>query len=363
MSNFVRHAGRGFLGSIARHEVNTSPVQRAGDSFGKKRPVVAGVVPGQPPFIARRKPELFHEIYCSTRLLGVDDDFAFLVNFHAAKGPEHGIGKPWGIAERMAQRLADGHTELFQFLAGREMLFPGIGELVVPYLLKDILAIRVRTTPKEVRHTTGDSINRHRISDERIKFVTPEFSNELIVVFQTTGVEMRVVIEQLQDIGPLTAFNRRRGPGEQIVGVDVLEGDLHPSLFAELSRLLISDHIGGRDKATPFEDVQRPGLSQGWRLPSHKLRTGGCRQGHTRAEEGTPRQPPCWVSSGLLWRSLWHTSAPSCCTAQGAPGLLPSRHDRVSQWGSYCRARRGRSQERVQRETGGRAAGTEHSLT
>ena len=61
------------------------------------------------------------------------------------------------------------------------------------------------------------------------------------MIFQTTGVEVRGVIEQLHDIGPLTAFNRCRGPGWEIVGIDVLDGDLDPGLFAELSRLLVSD--------------------------------------------------------------------------------------------------------------------------
>src|SRR5262245_6467709 len=102
MPDFVCDAGCGFLRSIACHEVNTGAVQRAGDSLGKKRPVVAGVIPGQTTFIARRKPELFHEIYRGARLLSVDGNFAFLVNLHTAKGPEHGIGKAWSITERMA---------------------------------------------------------------------------------------------------------------------------------------------------------------------------------------------------------------------------------------------------------------------
>src|SRR2546422_6071802 len=208
------------------------------------------------------------------------------------------------------------------------MLLPGIGELVDPHLLENILTVRVRATPKEVRHTTDDAINQHCVDDEWIKFVTPDFGKKLRVIFQTTGVEVRRVIKQLQDIGSLAAFNRRRGPRCQIVGIDMFQGDLHPGLFAELSRLLISDHISSRDEATPFEHMQRPGLGQGWRLPCHKLRTGCCRQGHTRAEEGAPRQPPCGVFSGLLWHSLWHTSAPSCCsTAPGsaAPAPEPAR--------------------------------------
>ena len=49
----------------------------------------------------------------------------------------------------MPQRLANGHTKLFQFLAGCEVLFPSIGELVNPRLLENILAIRVRATAKE----------------------------------------------------------------------------------------------------------------------------------------------------------------------------------------------------------------------
>ena len=128
MPDFVRHARHSFLRSIACHEVNTGPVQRAGNSLGEKGPVVAGIVPGQTALIARRKPELFHEIHRGACLLAIDRHFAFLVNFHAAKGPQHGIGKSWRITKRMAQSLADGHAEFFQFLAGREMLFPGIGE-------------------------------------------------------------------------------------------------------------------------------------------------------------------------------------------------------------------------------------------
>jgi hypothetical protein len=33
------------------------------------------------------------------------------------------------------------------------------------------------------------------------------------VIFQTASVEMRRVILQLQDIGPLATFDRGRGPG------------------------------------------------------------------------------------------------------------------------------------------------------
>jgi hypothetical protein len=197
MPDFVRHTRHCFLGSIACHEINTGPVQRAGNGLGEKRPVVAGVVPGQTTLIACRKPELFHEVHRGACLLGVDRDFAFLINLHTTKGPEQGVGKIWSIAKRMAQRLTNRHTEFFQLLAGREILFPGIGEFVNSHLLENILAIRVRATPEEVRHTAGDPINLHRVDDKRIKLVTPEFGDQLIVVFQPPGVEMRRVILQL----------------------------------------------------------------------------------------------------------------------------------------------------------------------
>ena len=101
------------------------------------------------------------------------------------------------------------------------------------------------------------------------------------MIFQTTGVEVGIVIEQLHDIGPLTAFNRCRGPGRKIVGIDMFQGDLDPGLLYRIGRLLVSDYIGSRNEACPFEDVQCPGLGQGGCLPSHKLRTGCCRQRHT----------------------------------------------------------------------------------
>src|SRR5262245_8431957 len=174
MPNLVRHAGYGFLRSIARYEVNTGTVECAGNGLGEKRPIVTGVVPSQTTLITRRKPKLFHEIHRGAGLLAVDRDFAFLVHLQATTGPEHGIGKASSITERKPQRLANVHTKLFQFLAGREVLFPGVGQFVDPHLLENILAIRICTTSKKVRHTADDAVNRHRISDERIKFVTSE---------------------------------------------------------------------------------------------------------------------------------------------------------------------------------------------
>src|SRR5262249_41147179 len=159
----------------------------------------------------------------------------FIVDFHAAKGPHERIGKKGRVAKRMPQALANGHTVFFEFFAGGEVLFPGIRQFVNPGLLEDILAVRMGTTTKEVRHAAGDTVNPDRVHNERIKLVTAELSNELIVVFQATSVELRVVIVELQDIGTLAAFDGRCGTGWQVVGIDVLDGDLYPCLLAEFS--------------------------------------------------------------------------------------------------------------------------------
>src|SRR5262249_43141823 len=164
-----------------------------------------------------------------------------------------------------------GHAVFFEFLASGEVLFPGIRQLVDANLLEDILAVRIGTATEEVRHTAGDPVNLDRSENERINLVTTEFGNELIVIFQTTGVEVRGIIEELQNVGALAAFDSRRGPGRQVIGIDVLNGDLHPGLLAKFRRLLVSDDIGCWDKATPFQDVQSPGLRESRRLPANKL--------------------------------------------------------------------------------------------
>src|SRR5262249_40357399 len=159
------------------------------------------VVPGHATLITGRKPKLFHELCGSQGLLTVEHHFPFIIDFHAAKGPQDRIGKPRRVAESMAQSLANGHAEFLELLASGGMLFPGIRQLSDASLLKDILAVCVGATTEEVRHATGHTVHLYRVHNERIKLVTTEFRNERIVVFQATSVELRVVIVELQDIG------------------------------------------------------------------------------------------------------------------------------------------------------------------
>src|SRR5215470_15461952 len=101
MPDFIGEASSGFPPCILCEKVNTGPVQGAGDSFSQEGAIVAAVVPGQATLITGRKPELFQELYSRQGLLAVEDDFAFVVDFHTAKGPHERIGKKGRVAKRM----------------------------------------------------------------------------------------------------------------------------------------------------------------------------------------------------------------------------------------------------------------------
>src|SRR5215471_5623767 len=105
MPDFVGQARGGFLRGIPRHKVNTGAVQGTADGFSQEGAIVAAVVPGQATLVTGRKPKLFQELYGSQGLLAVEYDFAFVIDFHAAKGPHERIGKTGRVTKSMAQGL------------------------------------------------------------------------------------------------------------------------------------------------------------------------------------------------------------------------------------------------------------------
>ncbi len=68
MAHLVGQSRRGFFRVVAGHEVDARPVERRADGLGKKRPVVAGVIPGQATGITAFVPELFEVLAGAQRL-------------------------------------------------------------------------------------------------------------------------------------------------------------------------------------------------------------------------------------------------------------------------------------------------------
>src|SRR5262249_22149741 len=91
--------------------------------------IVVGVVPGQAALVVRFLPEFAHELDGGDGLLAVDDDrLAIGLDLLAAPGPQIGIGKSWGIAEGVAQGLADRPALGVELLADLAIGLPGVGE-------------------------------------------------------------------------------------------------------------------------------------------------------------------------------------------------------------------------------------------
>ena len=84
-------------------------------------------------------------------------------------------------------------------------------------------------------------------------------------VDQRVGVEVRPVVEHLDQVRPGAGLDGGGDASLQVVGVDGLEGDLDLGLLGVLGDLPPHLHVAFRDEVHPVQQVDAGGLGQGGR--------------------------------------------------------------------------------------------------
>src|SRR4030095_16983727 len=117
------------------NDVDRGAVKRRTDLSRVERPVVIGVVPGEPALVAALLPEGLEELDGLDRALAVDHDLlAGAVPLGAAEIPQERIRERRRVAKAVTQRLADRLALGFELLARLAPLLPRPGGLGEPGL-------------------------------------------------------------------------------------------------------------------------------------------------------------------------------------------------------------------------------------
>ena len=278
------------LAALGR-DVDRRAVQGGADLAAQEGAVVVGVVPGQAAFVARVLPERRHELHGVHRALAVERRLAALVGLHAPVVPQERIGPCGRVTEGVPERLPVRVTVLLE-------------------LRGDLAQILVRLRERrdadlvEPRLPVGDQAGHDRVrereeftADLRVLLGLPVEAALLLGlplrdvghVDEAVFIEVRPVVEHVNDVGAALRLDRRRDARLQIVGVDELEHYLRAERLPRLAGLLLQLDVAGRDEIDPAQDVQPRALRERRRAAGRRHRRRRGRGLHERA----PGDPSC----------------------------------------------------------------------
>src|SRR5258705_922353 len=257
-------------------------------------------------------PEGGHELDGVDDLFLVDvDSLAVLLNLGAAPRPHVGVAERRRVAECVTERLADRPAHGLELLANLAILLPGVWEgrgadLVEP-------RFSVGDHGADDSPWQGDKL----LAVDRVRFaqiVVAVFrlahaAREVGHVDDALRIDLRVVVEEHDDVGACARLNRRGDTRLQVVAVHGLEIDLDSQrLLGGRQQLLAQQLIGSRHEVVPAQPVDRRALGKSWRAAS------GQDAGHAAYDRGTALEN---LSSGycrhafLLWWCPWAGLTPA----------------------------------------------------
>ena len=273
------------VGVAQRLDVDRSAVERGADRLRQERAVVVGVVPGEAALVMGFFPEGRHELDRVDDLLLVDvDGLAVLLNLGAAPRPQIGVAEGRRVAEGVAERLTDRPARGFELLANLAILLPGVGE-------------GRRADLVEPRFSVGDhgaddspwqgdpllAVGRVRFAQIVVAvFGLAHTACEVGQVDDALRIDLRVVVEEHDDVGTCARLNRRGDTRLQVVAIHGLEIDLDSQrLLGGRQQLLAQQLIGSRHEVVPAQPVYGRALCKSGRA------AGGQDAGHAAYERGT----------------------------------------------------------------------------
>src|SRR5262245_41538600 len=130
-------------------------------------------------------------------------------------------------------------------------------------------------------------------------------------VHQAVLVEVRPVVQHLDDVRPRARWHGRRDAGLEIVGVDELENHLGAQRLGGLGRLPLQLHVARWDEVDPAEYVEPRALREGGRATGPEDPLQRRRRGHTggRACEKPPTRHAGRYGMGTVPWSLHRLSS------------------------------------------------------
>ena len=230
-------------------------------------------------------PEGRHELDRVDDLFFVDvDSLAVLLNLGAAPRPHVGVAERRRVAECVAERLTDRPALGLELLANLAILLPGVGEGRGADLVKPRFSVGDHGADDGPWH--GDPL----LAVRRVRFaqiVVPAFgfahtACEVGQVNDALRIDLRVVVEEHDDVGTCARLNRRGDTRLQVVAIHGLEINLESQRFlGGRQQLLAQQLVGSRYEVVPTQPVYRRALCKGGRAAS------GQDAGHAADERGT----------------------------------------------------------------------------
>src|SRR5882757_5971986 len=230
-------------------------------------------------------PEGRHKLDRVDHLFLVDlDGFSVLLDLGAAPRPHIGVAERRRVAEGVAERLTDRPAHRFELLANLAILLPRVREgrgadFVEP-------RFSVGDHGADNCPWQGDKL----LAIDRVRFAQiivavfglAHAASELGQVDHALRVDLRVVVEEHDDIGTRARLNRRGDTRLQVVAIHGLEINLDSQRFLGSGQQLLAQQlIGSRHEVVPAQPVYRRALGKSRRAAS------GQDAGHAAYDRGT----------------------------------------------------------------------------
>src|SRR5206468_2906294 len=203
-------------------DVDRGAVEGGADLARVEGAVVVRVVPGEPALVARVLPERCEKFHRLHRALGIEDDtLAGGIRLGAPVAPQERVREGRRIAEAVPERLAD-RLALGLELSAR--LAPGVHRLG-KFGQADLRVPRAppgdRVAAGAVRHGQPPAADLgggvERVVEAALR--PGDGLRDVGDVDETVGVELRPVVEHLEDVGTRAGLDARRDARLQVVGI------------------------------------------------------------------------------------------------------------------------------------------------
>src|SRR3989449_11230863 len=192
------------------------------------RSVVVRVVPREAALVAGVLPEPDRELHRLERLLRVDGDGpAVLLDLLAAPCPHEGVPEHGRIPEGVTGGLADRVPFGLDLRADLPVLLPRLRELLGADFFEQRLPISDLAPHDRVRDSAPGAADlaelRHRGVEAALSFAGR--LGDVAHIHRALLVEVRPVLQHVNDVGPAPRRDRGGDARLEVVGVDPLESD------------------------------------------------------------------------------------------------------------------------------------------
>ena len=274
---------------LLRGEIDAGVVQRGRDGLCEIGAVVRDIIPGNSPLVQGIVKQCHAETDRFLRLFAEQGDgLAVLFCLLPPEAPEEWVEKDMRVTEAVSQDVAERSPGRLQLLSDSPVLVPRLGKGFHPNLPEPVSPVDHRQRHEAERNrleATADLAGPLALS-VIAPVALPDGLGDIADVRQGVCVQMRPVVEQLDDIWSGAALDGFHDPGSKVVRIGRLDGHLDPRQLLKLPGKLAMDVVGRLENAGPLQEMKLRPSGKGRRLP-------GCDDARHSSREGNPRDHAC----------------------------------------------------------------------